>query len=176
MSDRLSQSPGSSPDRPAPGNAAPRARAAARRSRGPAALIVRGLANLLAVGVLVYLTYFFTMFFAHKPPPPAPVPEDVRIAAKKIEVLKAEDRKLLSTYGEVDPITKTLRIPVDRAMELVVAESAKPAPPPAFTLAPAAVPAAAKPGPATATPKPETVAAKPATPTTKPETARPATP
>jgi len=133
-------------------------------------LIVRGLANLCAAGVLVYLTYFFTMFFAHKPPPPAPVPEEMRVAAKKIEELKAEERKLLSTYGEVDPVTKTLRIPVDRAMELVVAESAKPVPPPAFTLAPAAVPATAKPGPATATPKPETVAAKPATAAPKPET------
>jgi mono/diheme cytochrome c family protein len=202
MSDRLSQPPGSSPDQPAPGAAPPHVTAASRRSGGPAAFIARGLANLLAAGVLVYLTYFFTMFFAHRPPapapmavvasklhhmffahrPPAPAPvsEEVRIAAKKVEELRAEDRKLLSSYGEVDPVTKTLRIPVDRAMELYVDEGATPTP--AFTFAPAAVPAAAQPGPATPAPKPEpkpdAVAAKPATATFKPDTvaAKAATP
>jgi hypothetical protein len=76
MSDRLSESPGSSPDRPAPGAkspaAAPRVPTAARPSSRPASLIVRGLGNLLAVGILVYLMYFFTMFFARPTQTPAP--------------------------------------------------------------------------------------------------------
>src|SRR5947208_16648252 len=103
MSDRPSQPPGSSPDPPAPGAtspaAPPRVHTTARRSSGLAASIVRGLANLFAAGVLVYLTYFFTMFFAHRTPPPTPVSEEARVATKEVEKLRAEERKLLSTYG-----------------------------------------------------------------------------
>jgi mono/diheme cytochrome c family protein len=153
--------------------------------RGAAATILWGLANLLFVGVVVYLTYFFTMFFSTRPPAPAAVPEEDRVAAKKIEERKAEDRKLLTTYGPVDATTKTLRLPIDRGMDLVVAESAQPAPavapatpapaPPAASPNPeatATVPskpeatataAAKSEGPAPAAPKPETAASQPAT-------------
>ncbi len=86
---------------------------------------------VLSIGLLIYLTYFFTMFFSTRPPAPAPVPESARVAAKKIEELRAEERQLLTTYGPVNPVTKTVRIPIDRAMDLIVAEGGRPAPAPA---------------------------------------------
>ena len=162
MSDRLSRPPGTSPNQPAPGTVPqaipPHVAAAAPRPRDIAGTVARALGNLVAAGVLVYLTYFFTTFFAYRAQPPAPLSEDVRVAAKKIEELRAEDRKLLSTYGEVDPATRTLRIPVARAMELVAAESTKPAPSPSFSVAPAPTTVAVS--PTAAAPKPvETVTA-----------------
>ena len=113
----------------------------------------------------------------------APVPESARVAAKKIEELRAEDRKLLTTYGPVNPATKSVRIPIDRAMELVVAEGARPAPAPAAPPTPASAPAtpktvAAAPKAATApaAPTAATVAAAPtpatATPAPAPAPAR----
>ena len=122
---------------------------------GVAATLFKGLTNVLSIALIVYLTYFLTMFFSTPPPAPAVVPEEVRAAAKKIQERQAEDRKLLTTYGPIDPTTKSLRIPIERAMDLVAAESApravangaaSPTPPMAVAVAP-------KPE-ATPTPKP----------------------
>jgi mono/diheme cytochrome c family protein len=124
---------------------------------GAAAKVYRGLANALSVSLIVYLTYFFTTFFSTHPRPPAAIPDEVRIAAKKIDERRAEDRRLLTTYGTLDAATKNLRLPIDRGMELLVAESAQPIPPvnPA-TPAPAPPGAAPKPeATATAAPNPE---------------------
>jgi mono/diheme cytochrome c family protein len=108
------------------------------RRRGLIATLFRGVANIVFVGLVIYLTYFFTLFFSTRPVAPTPVPEDVRAAAKKIEEQKAEERKLLTTYGPVNPVTKTVRIPVDRAMQVMAAESAQPALPKAAVPKPAA--------------------------------------
>ena len=48
-------------------------------SAGPTSLrlaLILGLFKLIAVGLLVYLTYFFTMTFAHRTPPAAPLSEE----------------------------------------------------------------------------------------------------
>jgi hypothetical protein len=183
MPDGLSQSLASSPDQPAPvptsSAASPGIRAASPRWKNPVAKIVKGLAKLLTTGVLVYLTYVFTMFLAHPGQPPAPVPEEAGVGARKIAAVRAEDLRLLSFHGEVDPVTGTVRIPIDRATELIAAENAKPTPLPAppISSAPVAVPApepAPKPGPlgsipAATTAKAETAAARPAA-ASKPET------
>jgi mono/diheme cytochrome c family protein len=110
-----------------------------------AVAVFKGLANVLFMALVIYVTYFFTMFFSTRPPVPAPVPESARVAAKKIEELRAEERKILTTYGPVNPATKAVRIPVDRAMELMVAESAQPAPTPASPPGPSLAPAPAAP-------------------------------
>ena len=116
------------------------------------------LPHVVSAAVIVYLTYFFTMFFSSRPPAPAPIAEDVRAAAKKIDEHQAEDLKLLSNYGPVDPATQTLRIPIDRAMELLVAESHQS--PLVTATAPTTIASATapKPGPATAPGQPAATA------------------
>jgi mono/diheme cytochrome c family protein len=95
--------------------------------RGEIAAVAKGIANIVFVGLVIYLTYFFTLSFATRPLASAPIPESERSATKKIEEQRAEEQKLLTTYGPVNPVTKNVRIPVDRAMELIAAESSKPA-------------------------------------------------
>ncbi len=112
-----------------------------RRPRKRAAgTIFRAMANLVFMALVIYLTYFFTMFISNRPTGSPIVSEDDRVAAKKIEELRAEDRKLLTTYGPVNPATKAVRIPIDRAMELLAAESSQPAPAGTGTSAPTPTP------------------------------------
>jgi mono/diheme cytochrome c family protein len=123
-----------------------------RKSSWPVAWF-KGLVNLASVGLIIYLTYFFTMYFSRPAPKPAPIPESQKALAKKAEELRAEGQKLLSTYGWINPATKAVRIPIDRAMELTVAESAQPplpiatAPSPAAVVTPTGLVAAAPPRP-----------------------------
>src|SRR5271157_1438357 len=99
--------------------------------------LILGLFKLVAVGLLVYLTYFFTMTFAHRTPPAAPLSEEQKVLAKKAEDLRNEGKTLLSSYGWVNPATKSnVRIPIERAMELMVAEAAQPPAGPAPAPAP----------------------------------------
>ena len=151
-------------------------------SQRVAVAVFKGLANVVFVGLLIYLTYFFTMFFSTRPPSPAPVPESARVATKKIEELRAEERQLLTTYGPANPATKSVRIPIDRAMALMVAEGGRPSPtstplptsPSALTAPKAgAVTAAPKAGAVTATPKAGTANVVP-NPATVPPAAAPA--
>ncbi|MGA8349609.1 MAG: hypothetical protein WB773_17610, partial [Isosphaeraceae bacterium] len=105
--------------------------------------LILGLFKLVGVGLVVYLTYFFTTMFAHRTPPPAPLSQEQIALAKKAEDLRAQGKKVLSSYGWVDPVTKSkLRIPIDRAMELYLAESNRPPAPPAAVPGPTATPAA----------------------------------
>src|SRR5271166_5885278 len=112
-------------------------------SAGPSSLrvaLILGLFKLVAVGLLVYLMYFFTMAFAHRTPPAAPLSQEQKALAKKAEDLRNQGKTLLSSYGWVNPATKSnVRIPIERAMELIVAEAAQP-PAPAVVAAPAAGP------------------------------------
>ncbi len=102
--------------------------------------LILGFFKLVAVGLLVYLTYFFTMTFANRTPPPAPLSEEQVKLARKAEDLRNQGKTLLASYGWVNPATKSnVRIPIERAMELMVAEAAQP-PAPAVVAAPAAVP------------------------------------
>jgi mono/diheme cytochrome c family protein len=147
---------GNGPSIPEGPSAAPAARrfatpARTRTPRETAVAVFKGLANVVFMALVIYLTYFFTMFFSTRPP--APVPESARVAAKKIEELLAEERKLLTTYGPANPATGSVRIPIDRAMELVVAEAARPGPTPAAS--PTLAPAPAAPIAAVATPAPK---------------------
>jgi mono/diheme cytochrome c family protein len=82
----------------------------------PVAEIVKPLARLLAMGVVVCLTYVITTVFAHRAEPRAPVPEEVRGV-----VVQAEDLGVMSSDREVDPATGTVRIPIDRAMTPIAA-------------------------------------------------------
>jgi mono/diheme cytochrome c family protein len=138
--------------------------------------LVSGLFKLAAVALVVYMTYFFTMMFARRTPPPPPLSDEQAALAKKGEDLRAQGKKVLSSYGWVDPVTKSkVRIPIDRAMELIVAENVRPPAPPAAVPVPVpgqAAPAA-KPG-TTPTPAGTQTAIVPAPPPTPTVAAAPA--
>jgi mono/diheme cytochrome c family protein len=98
---------------------------------------ILGFLRLAAVAILVYLTYFCTTTFAHRTTPAAPLSREQTALAKKAEDLRFEGSKVLSSYGWVDPVTKSkVRIPIDRAMELLLAESARPLAPATALLGP----------------------------------------
>jgi len=87
---------------------------------------IRGIFRLVAVALLGYLTYFCITTFAHRTPPAAPLSREQIALAKKAEDFRFEERKLLSSYGWIDPITRSkVRIPIDLAMDLLLAESAR---------------------------------------------------
>jgi mono/diheme cytochrome c family protein len=101
----------------------------ARRSRQTSSrwtTLFRAIGNVVSTGLIIYLTYYFTVFFS-KPHPSAPTPPASATASSKaIEELRAEERKLLTTYGQANAVTKAVRVPIDRAMNLVAAESNQP--------------------------------------------------
>ena len=161
--------PVASPGAAAAKTAVAPARATTRRRAARA--VLKGLANVVFMALVIYVTYLFTMSFSTRRPAPAPVPESTRVAAKKIEELRAEERRLLTTYGPVNPATQSVRLPIDRAMELVAAEATRPAPAAAIpsTLAPrlaAPAPAATPKAVAATTSKAATVSPSPAPATT----------
>ena len=106
-----------------------------------------GLSKLAGVVLVVYLTYYFTTIFAHPTSPPPPLTDEQEVLAKKAQDLRAQGRKVLTSYGWADPVSRSsLHIPIDRAMELLLAESTRPAVPVAAVPGPVATPG--NPGPA----------------------------
>jgi uncharacterized protein (DUF58 family) len=103
--------------------------------------------------------------------------EEVR-AKKRVENLKTvreEADKALTTYGWIDKDKGVARIPIERAMELTVADLAKQKPAPAGPIAtPEAQPTASAPGSATS-PAPA-ASSKPGGPQASPQAAAPAAP
>ncbi|HEV3166866.1 MAG TPA: c-type cytochrome [Isosphaeraceae bacterium] len=184
MTDGTTETRGSTPERPQEGHGAqiPQTQAQPasgqgtplpppRPARSIATTLFNGVANIIGVAAIIFFTYYFTTLFSKKPPAPAPVPESVQAAAKKVEELRAQERRLLTTYGISSSALKTVRIPIDRAMELTAAESSQP--PVAAALAPKLeAPAPNTATTATATPKVEQPAVAP----TPPAVASAATP
>ncbi len=127
-------------------------------SRGMTAALCNGVANLLGVAAIIYFTYYLTFFFARGPAAPELAGDSAE--AKRNERLSAADQKLLTTYGVANPALKSVRIPVDRAMELIVAESAGPPAAAGVPNAPAAAPKVGQPAtpPLAATPPASTAA------------------
>jgi mono/diheme cytochrome c family protein len=100
--------------------------------------LILGFFKIAAAGLLVYLTYFFTMTFASRTPPPPALSEDQVKLARKTEELRSQGKTLLSSYGWVNPASKSnVHIPIERAMELLVAEAAQPPPPAQVAVLPA---------------------------------------
>lgn len=92
------------------------------------ATVSRALANLVFTVMVVGLTYLVTSMVTTQPSAPEPIPEKVRIATQRTQELRAEERRLLTTYGPPSPVTGAYRIPIDRAMELSAAEGGRPRP------------------------------------------------
>ncbi|HET9418763.1 MAG TPA: hypothetical protein VFO30_05430 [Chthoniobacterales bacterium] len=126
------------------------------------------------LGVIALFFLFGVIVLAVVGPAPRGDTYEEMRARKRIDNLKAAreaDAKELGTYGWIDKNKGTVRVPIDRAMQLAVAELAKQKPAPAYAIAPpapqasqapagAATPAApALPTPQpSATPKPISVA------------------
>src|SRR6202011_5038051 len=76
---------------------------------------------------------------------------DARV--KNIKDVRDEERKRLTSYAWIDKNKGTVRLPIDRAMELTVADLAHKKPAPAYAIA-APEPSAAPGGAASASPAP----------------------
>src|SRR5205809_4884610 len=106
------------------------------------------------VGIGVLFALFGRLVLAIIGPAPRGSAYEETRAKKRVETLKTtrdEATKTLTTYGWIDKNKGTAHIPIDRAMELTVAELAQPKPVPAGPIAtpePQAAAAPAHPAPA----------------------------
>jgi hypothetical protein len=129
------------------------------------------------LGIVCLFVLFGLIVLAVIGPSPRTSDYEETRAKKRMEKLKAlheENQKDLTTYAWVDKNKGVARIPIDRAMEVTVADLAqkKPAPagpiatPPAPAAPAAASPAAAAPQGAAVSSPPSAIAASPAPATT----------
>src|SRR3989449_6435719 len=124
------------------------------------------------VGVVLLFALFGAIVVAVVGPSPrGDTYEQMRAEAraKKLKAARDEDAKTLTTYAWVDKNKGTVRLPIDRAMELTVADLANKTPAPAYAIpapessaapggAAVATPASSPPPQASGTPKPTSVA------------------
>ena len=107
------------------------------------------------VGIVLLFALFGVIVLAIIGPAPRGSSYEETRAKKRVEVLKTtrdEATKALTTYGWIDKNKGTAHIPIDRAMELTVAELAQKKPAPAGPIAAAETQAAAAPANAAAPP------------------------
>ena len=107
------------------------------------------------VGIVLLFALFGVIVLAVIGPGPRGSSYEETRAKKRVEALKTtrdEATKALTTYGWIDKNKGTAHIPIDRAMELTVAELAQKKPAPAGPIAAAETPAAAAPANAAAPP------------------------
>jgi hypothetical protein len=87
-----------------------------------------------------------------------------KVRAEKLQAVRDETTKALTTYAWVDKNKGVVRIPINEAMKLTVAELAQKAPAPANPIAPEASPPASAAAPTTASPAPSPAASASGTP------------
>jgi len=107
------------------------------------------------VGIVLLFALFGIIVLAVIGPAPRGSTYEEKRAKKRMENLKTvrdEAAKALTTYGWIDKNKGTAHIPIDRAMELTVAELAQKKPAPAGPIAAAETQAAAAPANAAAPP------------------------
>ena len=107
------------------------------------------------VGIVLLFALFGVIVLAIIGPAPRGSSYEETRAKKRVEALKTtrdEATKALTTYGWIDKNKGTAHIPIDRAMELTVAELAQKKPAPAGPIAAAETQAAAAPANAAAPP------------------------
>jgi hypothetical protein len=107
-------------------------------------------------GVVLLLALFGVIVLAVVGP--APRGDDyeqkrAKAREEKLKTLREAEAKELTTYGWIDKNKKVVRLPIDRAMEMTVAELARKQPAPAYPIATPAAPAAPS-GPAGASAAP----------------------
>jgi hypothetical protein len=134
-------------------------------------------------GIVLLFALFGVIVLAIIGPTPRGSDYEETRAKKRIENLKTlreEADKALTTYGWIDKTKGVARIPIERAMELTVAELAKQKPaqagPIATPEAPATAGPAASPAPASASPSPSPQAPASPLPAAQSPSPRPASP
>jgi hypothetical protein len=121
------------------------------------------------LGIVCLFVVFGLIVFAVIGPSPRGSDYEETRAKKRMERLKAlheENQKALTTYGWIDKNKGVARIPIDRAMELTVADLAQKRPAPAGPIAtppPAQASPAAAVSPAPASPQGAAVSSPPPT-------------
>jgi hypothetical protein len=118
------------------------------------------------LGIMFLFALFGVIVLAIIGPSPRGDNYEQTRAKKRFEILKTEreeDAKALTTYAWIDKTKGSVRIPIERAMQLTAAELAQKKPAPANPIAAPATPESAAPagsGPVAPAPSP-TAAAKP---------------
>jgi hypothetical protein len=118
------------------------------------------------LGIMFLFALFGVIVLAIIGPSPRGDNYEQTRAKKRFEILKTEreeDTKALTTYAWIDKTKGSVRIPIERAMQLTAAELAQKKPAPANPIAAPATPESAAPagsGPVAPAPSP-TAAAKP---------------
>jgi hypothetical protein len=114
------------------------------------------------LGIMFLFALFGVIVLAIIGPSPRGDNYEQSRAKKRYEILKTEreeDTKALTTYAWIDKTKGSVRIPIERAMQLTVTELAQKKPAPANPIAAPAEAAPAGPGPAaTAAPSPAATA------------------
>ena len=133
------------------------------------------------VGIVLLFALFGVIVLAIIGPAPRGSSYEETRAKKRVETLKTtrdEAAKALTTYGWIDKNKGVAHIPIDRAMELTVAELGQKKPAPAGPIAvPQAQTPAAPANPAPASPAPAAAPqSSPAQPAASPSTRAPASP
>ena len=118
------------------------------------------------LGIMFLFALFGVIVLAIIGPSPRGDNYEQTRAKKRFEILKTEreeDTKALTTYAWIDKTKGSVRIPIERAMQLTAAELAQKKPAPANPIAAPATPESATPaGPGPVAPAPSpTAAAKP---------------
>src|SRR6266536_3291624 len=125
------------------------------------------------VGIVLLFALFGIIVLAIIGPAPRGSAYEETRAKKRVETLKTtrdEATKTLTTYGWIDKNKGTAHIPIDRAMELTVAELAQQKPVPAGPIATPEPQAAAAPAsPAPASPSPAAGQPPPVSPSPAPQ-------
>lgn len=83
---------------------------------------VTGVVGALA-GLALFSTVLGIMFWTRKPPAVAPKGPEGRPAQEVLQEVRSQHEQELSSYGWVDKEKGVVRIPIERAMELLIAES-----------------------------------------------------
>src|SRR5947207_9682781 len=133
------------------------------------------------LGIVLLFALFGVIVLAVIGPVPRRSDYEETRAKKRVETLKTtrdEAAKALTTYGWIDKNKGVAHIPIDRAMELTLAELAQKKPAPAGPIAaPQAQTAAAPANPGPASPAPAAAPqSSPAQPAASPSTRAPASP
>lgn len=88
----------------------------------PAPTLPAYLLNLLVAAGL-FLLFLVILYVAYLPNRPAPIDSAaIQARQQRLAELRAKEQEMLTTYGITDPAKPTYRIPVERAMELIVNE------------------------------------------------------
>jgi hypothetical protein len=86
------------------------------------------LVSVLAV-LGCFSIFLLILFLAYLPAKPQPLPDGVRTPEERkaaLAELRGREQQAASTYGWIDQPAGVVRLPIDRAIELVVQEHARP--------------------------------------------------